>query len=99
MGDTDEGEDVEAAAAAAVATEESPEGGFGNLIRKGEEGDEGDEGDEACDDFRWARVSVSASDAGEIIDVLLQNIDDDGENPGEFETATETDMIPISLTK
>lgn len=89
------------ATATAAAAAESPEGGLGNLIRKGEEGEEGEEeqDDEAWDDFKWAKVSVNASGAGEIMDVLLQNIDDEGENPGEFETATETDIFKASKEK
>lgn len=88
------------ATATAAAAAESPEGGLGNLIRKGEEGEEGEEeqDEEACDDFKWAKVSVRASGAGEMIDVLLQNIDE-GENPGEFETATETDIFRASKEK
>lgn len=88
--DADEGEEVEATATATAAAE-SPEGGFGNRIRKGEEGEEGEE--EQDEEFKWAKVSVSASGAGEIIDGLLQNIEEEGENPGELDTATETDIF------
>lgn len=90
----DEEEEVEAIG----ATAESPEGGFGNLIQKGEEGEDGEDeqDDEGWDDFKWANVSVRASGAGEIIAALLQNIEDEGENPGEFETATETDIFRSS---
>lgn len=94
LDEEEEGEEVEANATAAAAAE-SPEGGFGKRMRKGEEGEEGEEEEqeeEAWDDFKWAKVSVNASGAGEMMDALLQNMDE-GENTGELETARERDIL------
>lgn len=50
--------------------------------------------DEEGENFTWVngKFRVFSGD-GEIMDVLLQNRDDDGENTGEFETATEQDIF------
>lgn len=46
-------------------------------------------------DFKWVSVSaiVSAGDEGIDTDVLLQKRFADGENTGEFDTATEHDIV------
>lgn len=55
--------------------------------------------DEEGENFTWVngKFRVFSGD-GEIIDVLLQNRDDDGENTGEFETATEQDIFFWTLS-
>lgn len=50
--------------------------------------------DEEGENFTWVNGKLTdLSRDGEITDVLLQNRDDDGENTGEFETATEQDIF------
>lgn len=75
---------------------DSPVGGLGIRSRNGEEGDDGaeeeEEDDEAWEGLRCARVRVRVS-GEERREVLLQNRDDEGENTGELETATEQDII------
>lgn len=70
-------------------------GSFGNRRQKGEEGEEQGEGEEEEDEdvvvvvedgLRCERDNVNVSD-------LLQKRDEEGENTGEFETATEQDMF------
>jgi len=71
-------------------------GSFGNRRQKGEEGEEQGEGEEEDEDvvvvvedgLRWDRDNVNVSD-------LLQKRDEEGENTGEFETATEQDMFKV----
>lgn len=78
--------------------EESPVGGFWRRKRKGEEGEDDGVGEreEEGENLTWVSGNVRVSGDGEIMDVLLQKRDDDGENTGEFETATEHDIVAIS---
>lgn len=77
----------------------SPVGGFWRRKRKGDEGDEaeGEAGEDEEADLRWVgNFKVRDSWEGEMIDVLLQKIDEDGEKTGELERATEQDMVDFS---
>lgn len=82
-------EDVETTAGA-----ESPEERFETLSEKGEEGEDGEEhkGEEKSEGLKWDGFKVRASWKGEIIEALLQNRDEDGENTGELGTTTEHNM-------
>lgn len=74
----------------------NPVSGFWKRRRNGDFGEaaEGDEGEEdAADGLRWERVREIVSCGEESIQVLLQKRDDDGENTGELQTATEQDIV------
>lgn len=75
-------------------------GGLRRRSRKGEEGEEdaaaeGEEQDDAVEEFEGLRCDrESERDSGEeeMIDGFEQKREEEGENTGEFATATEQDM-------
>lgn len=94
------GDDVAGAGAVAGAELEadSPVGGLGIRSRNGDEGDDGvgeeeeEDEEEGWEGLRWDRDRDRAS-GEERMEGLFRNRDDDGENTGELETATEQDIL------
>lgn len=76
-------------------------GGLERRRRKGEEGEEEEaaEGEEQDDvvveGLRWERERESDSGEEEMIEGLVQKREEEGENTGEFATATEQDMFYV----
>ena len=70
---------------------ENTVGAFGRRRRKGEEGEEEEEEGEEQDD-----AVPEPEEVVEIVDIIegfVQKREEEGENTGEFETATEQDMF------
>lgn len=76
-------------------------GGLERRRRKGEEGEEEEAEGEEQDDvvveegLRWERESERDSGEEEMIEGFVQKREEEGENTGELETATEQDMFDV----
>jgi hypothetical protein len=68
-------------------------GGFRRRRQNGDVGDAAEGEVEETGGLRWERDRVRVSCAGEVFNGLLQKRDEDGENTGELQTATEDDIV------